>query len=151
MEEEKQIEMEISQVSVCEGGRPTKYIATGYEKVQKDERSELHKLFMCYADRFKYVACTCFVMSGTLVVIVGVASGYCVLQFNPAALFVILVAALILLGYVEALHYSNVSVERWNMAPYEASYPRACKVQKLVNTNEKVQRFLVGRQFFVIL
>lgn len=100
----------------------------------------------------------------------------------------ILIAALTLLGYVEALHYSNVSVEKWDMTSYQerytfiffmqliidsveycyiicekkfllsslypavyaCRYPRSCRVQKLVNTNEKVQRFLVGRQFFVI-
>jgi hypothetical protein len=43
-----------------------------------------------------------------------------------------------------------VAVEKWDMTEHEEKYPRACKVQKLVDTPEKVRNFLVGRQFFVI-
>lgn len=36
------------------------------------------------------------------------------------------------------------------MSQYVDKFPRAAKCQKLVDTPEKVQKFLVGRQFFVI-
>ena len=103
-----------------------------------------------WLQRALYVLSTLIVTASVLVICNGIISHYCVLQFNAAALFIILLAALTLLGYVEALHYSNVSVEKWDMSSYQDRFPRACKVQLLVNTNTKVQRFLVGRQFFVI-
>jgi hypothetical protein len=48
------------------------------------------------------------------------------------------------------LHYAVVSVEKWDMSQYAESYPRAVKCHKLVDTPEKVKKFLVGRQFFVL-
>jgi hypothetical protein len=44
----------------------------------------------------------------------------------------------------------QVSVEKWDMTPYLERFPRAVKCQIYVNTPQKVKRFLVGRQFFVI-
>lgn len=85
-----------------------------------------------------------------LVVIVAVSLSYAVLPLPPAANFVLLIFALILLAYVEALHYACVSIEKWDMAKYVDIYPRAVRVHALVDTPEKVQKFLVGRQFFVI-
>ena len=99
---------------------------------------------------FLYGLFTIIVTLSILVICHGIVQDWCVLKFNPAALFIILILALTLLAYVEALHYSNVSVERWDMSVYQEKFPRACKVQLLVNSNVKVQRFLVGRQFFVI-
>ena len=36
------------------------------------------------------------------------------------------------------------------MSAYESSHPRAYKCYKLIDTPDKVKKFLVGRQFFVI-
>jgi hypothetical protein len=65
-------------------------------------------------------------------------------------MFIILIFTIISLAYVEALHYANVSVEKWNMSKYQQSHPRAYKTQKLINSNIKLQKFLIGRQFLVI-
>lgn len=73
-----------------------------------------------------------------------------VLQLHPAINFVLLFGALTLLAYCEALHYICVAVEKWDMSKYEAKYPRAVRCHKLIDTPEKVKKFLVGRQFFVI-
>jgi hypothetical protein len=85
-----------------------------------------------------------------LVVFACVALGYSVLQAFPAINFVLMFGCLILLAYVEALHYSVVAIEKWDMAQYAERYPRAVKCHSLVDTPEKVKKFLVGRQFFVI-
>ena len=85
-----------------------------------------------------------------LVVFVGVSMGYCVLEVFPLVNFVIMFACLTLLSYVEALHYAVVAVEKWDMSQYAERYPRAVKCHSLVDTPEKVKKFLVGRQFFVI-
>lgn len=58
--------------------------------------------------------------------------------------------ALTLLAYCEALHYACVSVEKWDMNKYQDIFPRAYRCYLLVDTPEKVKRFLIGRQFFTI-
>ena len=82
--------------------------------------------------------------------VVGVANKYCILQLHPALNFILLAGAIVLLAYVEALHYGVVAIEKWDMDKYALEYPRACKMHKLVDTPVKVKKFLVGRQFFVI-
>lgn len=85
-----------------------------------------------------------------LVAFAGIALSYCVLKLHPAANFILLFFALVLLAYVEALHYAVVAVEKWDMEQFADRFPRAVKCHKLVDTPEKVKKFLVGRQFFVI-
>ena len=101
-------------------------------------------------ENVKLVIATCVVLLLVLVVFIGVANSYCVLEIHPAANFVLLFMALLLLAYCEALHYGVVSIEKWDMTQYQEKYPRACKVHKLVDTPNKVKKFLVGRQFFTI-
>lgn len=85
-----------------------------------------------------------------LVAFVGISMGYNVLKLFPAINFVILFICVVLLAYVEALHYACVAVEKWDMEKYADQYPRAVKCHALVDTPQKVKKFLVGRQFFVI-
>jgi len=46
--------------------------------------------------------------------------------------------------------FAGVSVEKWDMTKYKETYPRAYKCYLLVDTPEKVKKFLMGRQFYVI-
>lgn len=85
-----------------------------------------------------------------LVLFTGVALGYSVLELHPVGNYILLFICLILLAYVEALHYSVVAIEKWDMSLYAEKFPRAVKCHKLVDTPEKVKKFLVGRQFFVL-
>jgi hypothetical protein len=85
-----------------------------------------------------------------VVVFVGVSLQYCVLKLFPVYNFLLLFVCIVLLAYVEALHYACVAVQKWDMAKYADLFPRAVKCHALVDTPEKVQKFLVGRQFFVI-
>lgn len=85
-----------------------------------------------------------------LMVIVGVSLTYCILKLHPTLNFLILVVCIVLLAYLEALHYACVSVEKWNMSEYIDQYPRAVRCRALVDTPAKVKKFLVGRQFMVI-
>jgi hypothetical protein len=71
-----------------------------------------------YLEWFLYALFTLVVSASILVVGYGIASGYAVLQAPPAVLYILLLLTLILLGYVEALHYSHVSIERYDMTPY---------------------------------
>jgi len=72
------------------------------------------------------------------------------MDIHPAGGFIILLLALTLLAYCEALHYACVSVEKWDMSKYQEIFPRAYKCYLLVDTPEKVKKFLIGRQFFTI-
>jgi len=82
----------------------------------------------------------CITMLLVLVAFTGIAMQWCVLQTPPFASFILLFLALILLAYVEALHYACVSIEKWDMTKYEHQFPRAYRVYKLVDTPEKVYR-----------
>ena len=86
-----------------------------------------------------------------LMVFVGVSLAYCVLKLHPAFNFLILFVSMALLAYLEALHYACVSVEKWNVREYADQYPRAVRCHALVDTSAKVKKFLMGRQFMVIL
>lgn len=101
-------------------------------------------------ENVKLVVSSAVVFLLLLVVFVGIGLVYCVLKLHPAANFFILFFCTILLAYVEALHYACVAVEKWDMKHHAAEYPRALRCHALVDTPEKVKKFLVGRQFFVI-
>lgn len=98
----------------------------------------------------KLIIFSLFVILMVLVCFTGVGLHYSVLQAPVPVNFILLIGALILLAYLEALHYAVVSVEKWDMAQYEERYPRAVKCHRLVDNPEKVKKFLVGRQFFTL-
>ena len=70
--------------------------------------------FIC--EKVKLVVGACVVNLLVVVVFVGVAKGYCVLQIPAIANFILLFLALTLLAYCEALHYAVVSIEKWDMS-----------------------------------
>ena len=70
--------------------------------------------FIC--EKIKLVVGACVVNLLVVVVFVGVAKGYCVLQIPAIANFILLFLALTLLAYCEALHYAIVSIEKWDMS-----------------------------------
>lgn len=72
---------------------------------------------LCY-ERALYVVFVGIVGCAVLVVLYGIGMEYAVLQVHPAVLYLLLFGALTLLGYVEALHYSNVAIERYDMSPF---------------------------------
>ena len=85
-----------------------------------------------------------------VVACISIANQYCILKIHPVALFILLIIALTWLAYIEGLHYSVVCLEKRDMSSYTEMYPLACQNHAKVNTTEKVKKFLVGRQFFVI-
>lgn len=99
---------------------------------------------------FRYFCSFVVVHLLLLVAFISIGNQWCVLQFHPVGLFIVLFLALTWLAYVEGLHYGVVSLEKREMAEYEAMFPRAFKTHKMVDTTLKVKRFLVGRQFFTI-
>jgi len=102
-------------------------------------------------ERIKLVLGSVAVTLLILMVFVGISLGYCVLQIFPLVNFIILLGCLTVLATCEGLHYAVVSVEKWDMKQYAERFPRAVRCHALVDTPEKVKKFLVGRQFFTLL
>ncbi len=78
-----------------------------------------------FCEQIKYFIVTVVVFILVLVIFVGVADGYSVLKVHPALNFILLLGALVLLAYVEALHYGVVAIEKWDMEKYKENFPRA--------------------------
>ncbi len=101
-------------------------------------------------ERIKLVLGSLVVSTLILMVFVGIALGYAVLDVFPLINYLIMIVCLIVLATVEGLHYAVVSVEKWDMSRYAEKFPRAVRCHSLVDTPNKVKKFLVGRQFFTI-
>jgi hypothetical protein len=54
----------------------------------------------------KLVVATGVVLTLVLVAMIGIANRWCILQIHPAALYVLLLCAVTILAYLEALHYA---------------------------------------------
>ena len=97
-------------------------ITVGEAAKRKAAEAESPPTSLCCSivERIQYFVVTGIVTISVAVVFHGISMDFCVLQFNPAVLFVVLFLALTLLAYVEALHYANVSVEKWDMTEFES-------------------------------
>ena len=89
-------------------------------------------------ENIRLVVSTIVVYLLCAVVFAGVALGYSVLPAPPAVNFVLMFGCLIMLAYVEMLHYACVAVEKWDMSELAANYPRAVKCHALIDTPDKV-------------
>eukprot|EP01041_Mallomonas_annulata_P004164 gene4164-8280_t len=99
----------------------------------------------------QYSISTFINFSSVVVCSFGIYHKYCVLDAPVPVLFIALIFALLFLGYLEGLHFGVVSAQHIQLASKE-NFPRAHAIQSLVsNEANAVQRFLIGRQFFVVL
>jgi hypothetical protein len=105
-------------------------------EVSNNNESQASKI----CEQIKLVIASMAVFLLILVIFVGVSLKYCVLQLFPLVNFILMFGCLILLAYVEALHYAVVAVEKWDMAQYADTFPRAVKCHKLVDTPQKVKQ-----------
>jgi hypothetical protein len=64
--------------------------------------------------------------------------------------FMIFIFALVLLAYLEGLQVAILALESSNREDWEETHPRAFRLHEIATRGKNVQRFLVGRQFFVI-
>jgi hypothetical protein len=79
------------------------------DNLDKDEVESVSKPFelnvYTFCEGIRLIFATIVVTLLMIVIVIGVANRWCVLQLHPALLFVILFVCIILLAYVEALHY----------------------------------------------
>lgn len=83
---------------------------------------------------------------------IGIWRSYSILPLDIYLKFSLLFVSLVFLGYLEGLHFGMVSLKNYQHRISKSLCPRGFKVQSLIMKEAKVvQRFLIGRQFFVIL
>lgn len=80
-------------------------------------------------------------------VIYGILERWCVLDLPPIVNLLLLTASLILLAYVEGLHYACVSIAKLDMSSYKADYPHAYSCAALLNNPTKVFIFDIVRKY----
>ena len=64
--------------------------------------------------------------------------------------FTILLLALLLLGSLEGTQIAIVALTDKKVASFSKRHPRGCRAIKMVQSKSEVERYLAGRQFFVI-
>lgn len=85
---------------------------------------------------------TCVVILLVMVAFTGIGNQWCVLQIHPAALFCLLFFGIILLAYIEALHYAckDPRVKR----PLQTNHCRSVFITVLIISRRKVFRWRSG-------
>jgi len=101
-------------------------------------------------DVFKKIVSSVLTLGGLALICYGIFTGQAVLTSNTVVPFILFLAAVTLLGYLEGLQVAILALEGQDGEPFRKSHPRAYWLHSLVNKPMNVQRFLVGRQFFVI-
>jgi hypothetical protein len=121
------------------------------DPVEYDEDRPNLSLRTGWFDMLKHVWSTGVTLGSLFVVCYGISQRYSVLPAPVPALFIILVAMLALLYYLEGLMICIVATQYWDPEEFRESHPRAYAMHKLVNKPDVVKRFIVGRQFFTLL
>lgn len=95
----------------------------------------------------------CVVIIAIIVICTGITYQYSVIKYGPWLLFLLLIASILLLAYVEGLHYAVVSVERWDVAKYRSRFPRGYKTHSLVNSpgNHNANKIYMLSKFWLLL
>eukprot|EP00457_Paulinella_chromatophora_P010201 gb/GEZN01010295.1/.p1 GENE.gb/GEZN01010295.1/~~gb/GEZN01010295.1/.p1 ORF type:complete len:346 (-),score=51.03 gb/GEZN01010295.1/:161-1198(-) len=91
------------------------------------------------------------ILGASMVVIgYGIGNGLALLP-GPAWLhFIILIAAVTLLGYLEGLQVAVLALENLDYTVYRDQYPNGARLMDRAVLPEGVKQFLCGRQFFVV-
>jgi uncharacterized membrane protein len=108
-------------------------------------------LGMVVFDYTRYTLSTVLTLACLILIIYAVGYGYAPLEGHPAVLYGIFVFCVTLLGMLEGLQIAILELERANRERFR-HMKRAYFNHKLATRHNglNVQRFLVGRQFFVV-
>ena len=99
-----------------------------------------------------------FVLSFALLIFSGVVTCYAILEQKTNmwkavpgwASLIIFVLVLYLLGVMEGLQIALVELKRQQPESYKNSHPKAYRIGQLAMKGDNVERFLMGRQVFVV-
>jgi len=98
-----------------------------------------------------YVLSTIVTIGAICLCCYGIGSGYAALDGHPVVLFIVFIIVVTLLAYLEGLQIAIMELQNEDRNAWRYK-PRAFNNHKLATANShlNVQRFLVGRQFFVV-
>jgi len=107
--------------------------------------------FRKYCNNALYVLSTIVTIGAVSLCCYGIGNGYAALDGHPAVLFIVFIIVVTLLAYLEGLQIAIMELQNEDRNAWRYM-PRAFNNHKLATANShlNVQRFLVGRQFFVV-
>ena len=106
---------------------------------------------LTWFDYLKYAWSTVATVGSMLVIFYGISIEAYILPTPFAGAYVIFIALLVILFYLEGLMIAIVGTQYWDPEVFREVYPRAYKLHRLMNQPENVKRFIIGRQFFTVL
>ncbi len=106
---------------------------------------------MSLFDAFRYLWSTCLSMSAIGVVIYGISTGTYILHIGVAGAYIVAIATLTLLFYLEGLMIAVAATTDWDREMWREAYPRAYAVHEMLNKTNQVKAFIIGRQFMTLL
>ncbi len=109
-----------------------------------EQTPSTNNLRMEYFDIIKHIWSTTVTLLAICIVGYGVSKQYSVLGLPAPVLFIVLIAALVLLFFLEGLMIAIVATQYNNPADFQSQYPRAFEVHKLVNKPNTVKKFIIG-------
>jgi len=107
--------------------------------------------FKAVLEYIKYTLSTLVTLGFFCLILYAISSGYAALDGHPALLMIIFFAVVALLAYLEGLQVAIMALIDANRSNFR-HLPRAYNNHRLAMANHglNVQRFMVGRQFFVV-
>jgi len=112
-----------------------------------EEKSGAEKL----CDNVRYVFSTLLTLAALTVIVYAIGRNYAALPGHPALHYPLLVGVLTLLAYLEGLQVAILALERVDRKTFaDRRSAWVCHRLATANRGKNVQRFLIGRQFFVV-
>merc|ERR1712142_477798 len=104
-----------------------------------------------YLDYLRYVFSTIITFISIAIICFSIAKGYAALPGHPVMHYILLVFVIILLAYLEGMQIAILALERSSTSTFRHRKKAYVSMNlALKNNGHNVQRFLVGRQFFVV-
>ena len=102
-------------------------------------------------DIMKYMWSSAITLVSLLIVAYGLSKQYAILKAPAVVLYIVFMASLTLLFYLEGLMIAIVATQYWDLVQFKETHPRAYELHSIVNHRENVKKFIAGRQFFTLL
>jgi len=104
-----------------------------------------------YFDYIRYVFSTIITFLSIGIIAYSIAKGYAALPGHPVMHYILLVFVIILLAYLEGMQIAILALERTSTSEFRSKNRAYTSMNLALRHNgHNVQRFLVGRQFFVV-
>jgi hypothetical protein len=106
---------------------------------------------MTYADTLRFTWSTAVALFSACVILYGISIQAYVLPTPVGATYILFLASLTILFYLEGLMIAIVATQYWNRETFANIFPRARALHELINRPDNVKRFIIGRQFCTVL